>query len=115
MKTSNGKTPKEQISQILDFAPVLPRSMMQGHGKQEHSSQTTQSAAPIQRQSHQSSTSSFSHPIALSSSTSSQTGPRQFAHTSAAPKQDLHDLSGPKVKRQDSITDELDEFEDAKG
>jgi hypothetical protein len=28
-------------------------------------------------------------------------------------KTNLHDVAGPKVQRQDSITDELDEFVDA--
>ena len=86
---------------------------MQGHGKQEHSSQTQRSAARTQHQS-SSAFSSSSPPVASSSSHPSHSGPRQFAHTAPASKQDLHDLSRPKVKRQDSITDELDEFEDAK-
>jgi hypothetical protein len=107
---SDGHTPKEQIQQILAVAPVLPRSMM---GKQAPS-QSQQSTSSQ----HHSSSSHASHALASSSSSirssSTSSGPRHVAHTMPIKqKTNLHDVAGLKVQRQDSITDELDEFVDA--
>lgn len=91
----DGKHPKEQIAQILSIAPVLPKQMLQGRTSQLPT-RPAQQAQPGPSKSVQAPGGSIG------------------ATTSQPTRQELKDITGPKLERQDSITSDLDEFVDAK-
>lgn len=99
--TSDGRSPKEQIQQILAVAPVLPRQLMSqsGGGGPASRHQSGGAQAPPQR---------LQQPTYERQELSNAEAP---AHQGSIP---LRDAAAPVVRRRDSYSHEVDKFVDAK-
>jgi len=107
---SDGKTPQEQTSQILAVAPILPKhlqSKVGGNAASQQSSTASQQTATLPIRGGPSAHAAPTSPAPDQEATTSR-------HHEAAQSQNAHDTNSAKLKRQDSLTAELDEFVDAK-
>ena len=97
ISASNGKTPQEQTAQILQVAPILPKSL----APPQQASATKAASAPA-------APAPVPRPTAQAPPTTAAQAPAPTAPVGT------NDATAPQVRRADSVTNDVDEFVDAK-